>query len=105
MLNHVEAGRGIETENPRSSPRKVDVICHAALLGIELKAAASTISYADTDPDADRVRGGKTRIARLGLGAKQFLACVLFSDSHALGALGRNAKGDKKVTRVKLDSP
>ena len=37
ILAHVDADRGFETENPGASPHKVDVICHAALLGIELK--------------------------------------------------------------------
>jgi ABC-type cobalamin/Fe3+-siderophores transport system ATPase subunit len=30
---------------------------------------------------------------------------MLFSDSHTLKALGRNAQGDKKVTRIKMDTP
>ena len=99
------AEKGFETENPGASPHKIDVICHSALLGIELRSSASAISYADIDPEADRARAGRARIKHLGLGAKQFLARVLFSDSHALGALGRNAQGDKKVTRVKMDKP
>jgi hypothetical protein len=105
ILAHVDAEKGFETENPGASPHKVDVICHSALLGIELRSSASAISYADIDPEADRARAGRARIKHLGLGAKQFLARVLFSDSHALGALGRNAHGDKKITRVKMDKP
>jgi hypothetical protein len=105
ILAHVDAEKGFETENPGASPHKVDVICHSALLGIELRNSASAISYADIDPEADRARAGRARIKHLGLGAKQFLAKVLFSDSHALGVLGRNAEGDKKVTRVKMDKP
>jgi hypothetical protein len=105
ILAHVDAEKGFETENPGASPHKVDVIRHSALLGIELRNSASPISYADIDPEADRARAGKARIEHLGLGTKQFLARVLFSDSHALDALGRNAQGDKKVTRVKMDKP
>jgi len=44
-------------------------------------------------------------VANLGLGAKQFLARVLFSDSHALSALGKNAQGKSRMTRIKMDSP
>ncbi len=44
-------------------------------------------------------------MANLGLGAKQFLARVLFSDSHALSALGKNAQGKSRMTRIKMDSP
>ena len=105
MLAHVDAPSGFETENPGNSPHKRDVLCHRALLGTELKSAASDISYADTDPDANRANVGKERITRLQLGSKQFLARVLNSDAHTLNALGRNAQGDKKVTRIKMQQP
>ncbi len=105
MLAHVDIASGFETDNPGGSPHKTDVICHPTLLGIELKNATSPISYADGDPDAERVRMGRARIDRLKLGSKQFLARVLNSDSHALDALGRNATNQKRVTRYKMDSP
>jgi energy-coupling factor transporter ATP-binding protein EcfA2 len=44
-------------------------------------------------------------VSRLNLGSKQFLARVLNSDAHTLKALGRNAQGDKKVTRIKMHQP
>ncbi len=105
ILAHVDAPSGFETENPGNSPHKRDVLCHRALLGIELKSATSEISYADTDPDADRANVGKERINRLQLGSKQFLARLLNSDAHTLNALGRNAQGDRKVTRIKMQQP
>lgn len=105
ILAHVDSPSGFETENPGGSPHKVDVICHAALLGIELKRADSVVTYAEADPDPERAKVGKERIQRLGLGEKQFLARVLFSDSHTLKALGHNAAGDRKMTRVKMASP
>jgi hypothetical protein len=39
------------------------------------------------------------------LGAKQFLARVVFFDSHSLAAHGKNAQGKNRMTRVKMDSP
>lgn len=105
VLAHVDAASGYEQEVPGASPHKVDVLCHAGLLGIELKSAASQISYADSDPDPSLAGIGRERIKRLGLGSKQFLARVLNSDAHTLDALGRNAKGDRKVTRIKMDTP
>ena len=47
MLAHVDAPGGFEVEVPGSSPHKVDVLCHRALFGIELKNAKSTVSYSD----------------------------------------------------------
>lgn len=105
VLAHVDATGGFEIETPGFSPHKLDVLCHRSLLGIELKAATSPVSYSDSDPDTNRARCGKERIERLGLGARQYLARMLNSDSHSLNALGRNAQGARKVTRVKMDSP
>jgi len=105
ILAHVDGGGVFEQELPGGSPHKVDVICHPALLGIELKSATSDISYSDLDPDPVRMQAGKQRITRLGLGGRQFLARVLNSDAHSLSALGKNAQGARKVTRIKMDQP
>lgn len=103
-LAHIDAPGGLENEAPGSSPHKVDILCHRALLGIELKSAKSTISYSDHDLDAVRVQIGIERRQRLGLGTHQHLARVLNSDAHTLQALGRNAAGDRRVTRYKINS-
>lgn len=105
ILAHVDIASGFEQENPGASPHKFDVICHRALAGIELKQADSEIFYSPSDAVADRARMGQTRIERLGLGARQYLARVLNSDSHTLGALGRNAVNAKRITRYKMDVP
>jgi histidinol phosphatase-like PHP family hydrolase len=85
ILAHVDVATGFEIEVPGASPHKIDVLCHPALLGIELKQAASKISYAAGDPDPDRARIGRERIKRLTLGSKQHLARVLNSDAHTCG--------------------
>jgi DNA repair ATPase RecN len=105
ILAHVDIQSGFEIENPGAKPHKLDVLCHPALLGIELKVGTSPISYADSDPEPQRAQVGRERIKRLKLGSKQFLARVLGSDAHALVALGRNAANDRKVTRLKMEEP
>lgn len=105
ILAHVDTDGGFEQQVSGSSPHKVDVLCHPALLGIELKSASCDIRYSEADPNAERAQMGKARIERLGLGTKQFLARVLNSDSHTLKGLGHNAKGDRRVTRIKMDAP
>lgn len=105
ILAHVDVASGFEHDNPGGSPHKVDVICHPALAGIELKQATSDIHYSPADGQAERVQMGQQRIERLGLGSRQYLARVLNSDSHALNALGRNAANDKRITRYKMDEP
>ena len=74
-------------------------------MGIELRSSTSDISYSDSDPVPERAQYGKKRIAVLKLGSKQFLARVVFSDSHSLLALGKNSQGKSRMTRIKMDSP
>lgn len=105
ILAHVDIDSGFEVEQPGASPHKFDIICHRALLGIELKHAASDISYGTNDTNPDRARMGQKRIELLGLGAKQNLARVLNSDAHTLHSLGRNAENVRRVTRYKMDAP
>lgn len=105
VLAHIDAPKGYEIEVPGNAPHKVDVLCHPGLLGIELKSGISEIAYSDQDPNSHRAAIGNERINRLGLGTKQFLARVLFSDAHTLNALGRNAEGNRKVTRIKMGVP
>jgi len=105
ILAHVDGGNGLESNRPGGSPHKVDIICHSALLGIELKSAESKISYALGDPESVRVQIGNQRIDKLGLGVRQYLARVLNSDSHTLNVLGRNAAQARKLTRYKMTEP
>ncbi len=105
ILAHVDGDKGFEREVPGAAPHKADIVAHPALLGIELKNANSDVSYSEDDPDVGRKNMGGQRIIRLSLGQRQFLARVMNSDAHSLRALGRNAQGDKRVTRVKMNAP
>lgn len=105
ILAHVDGEGGFETVVKGYPPHKFDVIAHPALLAIELLSVQAPISYSGSDPEAQRAECGKQRYLRLGLGEKQYLARVLFSDSHSLAALGKNAQGNRKLTRIKTDFP
>jgi ABC-type cobalamin/Fe3+-siderophores transport system ATPase subunit len=105
ILAHVDAQGGLEEKVPGYPPHKSDIICQRALLGIELQSALSQIFFAASDPEAQRVLIGQKRAQHLNLGQNQNLARVMFSDSHTLSALGRNAQGNRRVTRIKLDKP
>lgn len=105
VLAHVDGGNGLETNHPGGSPHKIDILCHPALLAIELKNANSKVYYSEEDQDQTRASVGQNRIERLELGAKQYLARILSSDSHTLDALGRNASTDRRLTRYKMEAP
>jgi hypothetical protein len=105
VLAHVDANGGFEEAMPRLVPAKIDILCHRALVGIEVTRGDCAIKYSDQDTDANRRQVAQTRIDRLKLGSKQFLARTLNSDAHTIAALGRNARGDRRVTRSKMDQP
>jgi histidinol phosphatase-like PHP family hydrolase len=105
ILAHVDSDKGFEKEVPGAGPHKADVISHASLLGIELKHAASSVSFSEDDPDVGRKNLGGQRIVRLKLSLRQFLARVMNSDAHSLVELGKNAAGDRRVTRIKMNAP
>jgi len=105
ILAHIDGGAGLETVIAGYPPHKADIICHPALLGVELRDAQSQLSFSATDPEPQRVSMGQQRINKLKLGQRQFLARVLFSDSHSVAALGKNAQGNRRLTRMKMDSP
>jgi ABC-type lipoprotein export system ATPase subunit len=105
VLAHVDAKDAFGDPQHGSSPHRLDILCHPNLLGIEVLDATSPISYSKTDPEQARVQAGEERIKRLALGTQQYLGRILSSDAHTLARLGHNARGDRKVTRVKMDRP
>ena len=105
IIAHIEIDGAFESNLPRFTPNKLDILCHRALLGFEVKRADCPILYTHADGDPDRKSAAKSRIDRLNLGSSQFLARVLNSDAHTLNAVGRNAKNDSRITRYKLESP
>lgn len=105
VLAHVDGPKGFEVEYPGNAPHKVDVLKHKALLGIELKNSSTDISYSPLDPEPGRKHIGTQRAMALGLGSRQFIARVVSSDAHKLNTVGKNAAGDKRVTRYKMQRP
>lgn len=105
ILAHVELNGAFESNLPRFTPAKLDIICHPALEGIEVTRADCPITYTASDVDPDRRSAASERIRRLRLGSEQFLARVLNSDAHTLNAVGRNANRDQRITRYKMEAP
>jgi ABC-type thiamine transport system ATPase subunit len=105
IVAHIEIDGAFESNVPRFTPNKLDILCHSALLGFEVKHADCPIHYTRSDPDPDRRSAAQTRINRLKLGSSQFLARVLNSDAHTLNAIGRNAKNNSRITRYKMGIP
>ena len=105
VLAHVELTGAFEANLPRFTPAKLDILCHPALLGIEVTRADCPVLYTDRDIAAERRSAANERIRRLRHGSQQFLARVLNSDAHTLVAIGRNAQNDHRITRYKMEAP
>ncbi len=101
----MDAAGGLEDKLPGHDSHKKDIFCAQALIGFEVKSAAAPMTYSTDDQDPERTALGRLRQTSLGLGEEQFLARVMFSDSHTLATLGKNAQGAKRLTRVKMDTP
>ncbi len=105
ILAHVDSAGAFESNMPRLTPAKLDILSHRALLGIEVTRADCPVIYTAEDADADRKRASAERISRLRLASRQFLARVLNSDAHKLTAIGRNATLNRRITRYKMENP
>jgi ABC-type cobalamin/Fe3+-siderophores transport system ATPase subunit len=105
VLAHVELDGAFESNLPRFTPAKIDILCHPALQGIEVTKADCPILYDGRDTDPDRKKVAAERIKRLKLGSEQYLARILNSDAHSLNAVGRNANRDQRITRFKMETP
>src|SRR5260370_15037691 len=105
ILAHVELDGAFESNMPRFTPAKLDILCHRALEGIEVTRSDCPITYTMSDVDQDRRNTAAQRIERLRLGSQQALARVLNSDAHTIKAIGRNARLDRRITRYKMGSP
>lgn len=105
IIAHIELKGAFEENVPRMTPSKLDIICHDALLAIEVSAASCSILYNDQDTSAERKSAARARNERRGLGTQQVLARVVNSDAHSLNAVGRNAATNRRVTRYKMEQP
>ncbi len=101
---HIDLDNGFEMYMKGYTPFKEAVVRHHSLLGLEVSRGANSTWFSDSDTDANRRKLIHSRRAALSEDNTYELAKVMSSDSHVLEALGKNASGNKKLTRLKVDS-
>ncbi len=101
---HVELDSGLEKAHPKFDAFKQEVFNCANLLGLEISNASNSTWFSHDDTDANRRNCIVTRCKALGLEDGIDLAKVMSSDAHTLQALGRNASGNRKLTRLKMEA-
>jgi ABC-type lipoprotein export system ATPase subunit/histidinol phosphatase-like PHP family hydrolase len=104
VLAHIELDSGFEKTIGRFGPPIEDVLCHSNLFGLEISSKSSVDFYTDNDENSNRKRLLQLRRERLFLDEGTILAKLMSSDSHSLSSLGKNADGNNRLTRVKVDS-
>jgi ABC-type lipoprotein export system ATPase subunit len=114
---HVDLTTGLEAMMPRFDAFKEAVITHPNLFGLEiskvlpLSGSGGAIGgspaswYTERDDSANRKRLHSLRAKRHGEDDTYEIPRIVGSDAHSLAALGKNASGARKLTRVKIDVP
>lgn len=98
---HIELDSGFEQRIPGSTPVKSGFLRQPNLVALEVSAIGSRDWYTAADPDVSRAHLAKER--RQALLRTCDLPKVMNSDAHSLAQLGRNAAGDRRLTRIKMD--
>lgn len=101
---HIDLDAGLEKAHPKFDAFKQQIFDSPNLLGLEVANAAACDWFSTADGNADRKQCAALRCERLGLEEGHDLTKIMSSDAHTLGALGKNAAGARKLTRVKMEA-
>jgi ABC-type lipoprotein export system ATPase subunit len=105
ILAHIELDSGFEKVVVRFNDQMDDLFCHKSLLALEISRKDSFDLYTENDQDRNHAALIKERRKRLDLHENSILPKVMSSDSHSINKLGKNAEGNRKLTRFKVDTP
>ncbi|WP_027086817.1 TrlF family AAA-like ATPase [Cohnella panacarvi] len=101
---HIDLDTGFESMVNGYPPFKEEILVCKNLLAFEISNIQSVNWYSNIDTNPDRKRLLETRKRALNEENTYELAKVMSSDAHTLSALGKNAAGSKKLTRLKMES-
>jgi ABC-type lipoprotein export system ATPase subunit len=104
ILAHVDREAGLERAYPKFDSFKQEILDCRNLLGVEITDANHSRWFSHLDDNQDRKNCAKIRREALGHESDIHLAKVMGSDSHSMNSVGRNARGDKRLTRFKMES-
>lgn len=107
VLAHIELDSGFEKTINRFDPKMSAILTHEVLMALEISTKDSMSLYTDnddTESSEERKRLINERRQALNLESNYDFPKLMSSDAHTLDKLGLNASGEKKLTRIKLDS-
>lgn len=107
ILAHIDLDSGFEKTIGRFDPKMSAILKHESLFGLEISNKNSVDLYTERDSSdnaQERMNLLNQRIEFQDLEKDYEFPKLMSSDAHTLDRLGTNASGEKKLTRIKLDS-
>jgi hypothetical protein len=101
---HIELDSGFEKAHPKFDAFKQEILNCKNLLALEVSNASNSGWFSHSDDNADRKNCAMLRCKHLGHEKEVELPKVMSSDAHSIEALGRNAAGNRRLTRIKMES-
>lgn len=103
ILAHIDLSSGFEQTIGRFSRVMDDIFCHQSLFALEISKNDSINFYTDEDDNDNRKTLMRLRRNNLSQQSNFVLPKVMFSDAHKLENFGKNASGNFKLTRFKIE--
>ena len=101
---HIDLDNGLEKAHPKYDAFKQEILNCKNLLALEISKADKSGWFSSSDDSPDRKNCASLRCKHLGQEEDIELPKVMASDAHSVGALGRNAAGNRRLTRFKMES-
>lgn len=101
---HIELSSGLEGAHPKFDAFKQEIFNSKNLLALEISQSANAGWFTHGDSHADRKNCAALRCKHLLLEDDIELPKVMSSDAHTLEALGKNASGNRRLTRIKMET-
>jgi len=101
---HIDLDGGLEKVHPKFDAFKQEILNCRNLLALEVSKADKSAWFSNSDDSPERKNCACLRCKHLGQEEGIELSKVMASDSHSIGALGKNAAGNRRLTRFKMES-
>lgn len=101
---HIDTESGFEKAHTKYDAFKQEILNCKNLLALEVAKASNSLWFSHSDEDMNRKNCVVLRCEHLGQEDGTELAKVMSSDAHALDAFGKNASGERRLTRLKMEA-
>lgn len=101
---HIELSSGLEGAHPKFDTFKQEIFNAKNLLALEVSNVANAAWFTHEDINQDRKNCASLRCKHLELEDEIELPKIMSSDAHTLEALGKNASGSRRLTRIKMET-